>query len=97
MTGAQQAEAGGGRRGIADRRTFDPGINALSIATHILPRPFFLTDATHVDEDREYPGLYARFSELVQNGSSDVDTRPLQLVADAFLRGYRKTTEAFHD
>jgi len=25
---------------------FDPGINALSIATHILPRPFFLTAAT---------------------------------------------------
>jgi len=25
---------------------FDPGINALSIATHILPRPFFLTEAT---------------------------------------------------
>lgn len=25
---------------------FDPGINALSIATHILPRPFFLTTAT---------------------------------------------------
>ena len=25
---------------------FDPGINALSIVTHILPRPFFLTDAT---------------------------------------------------
>jgi D-galactose 1-dehydrogenase len=24
---------------------FDPGINALSIATHILPLPFFLTDA----------------------------------------------------
>lgn len=24
---------------------FDPGINALSIATHILPRPFFLTQA----------------------------------------------------
>ena len=24
---------------------FDPGINALSIATHILPRPFFLQDA----------------------------------------------------
>jgi D-galactose 1-dehydrogenase len=141
---------------------FDPGINALSIATHILPRPFFLTDATltlpenraapiaadmtfvdtagvpismdldwrqtgpqswdiivetdagtlslakggavltlpaatHVDEDREYPGLYARFAELVQGGTSDVDTRPLQLVADAFLRGHRKATEAFHD
>jgi D-galactose 1-dehydrogenase len=25
---------------------FDPGINALSIVTHILPRPFFLTEAT---------------------------------------------------
>jgi D-galactose 1-dehydrogenase len=25
---------------------FDPGINALSIATHILPRPIFLVDAT---------------------------------------------------
>jgi len=25
---------------------FDPGINALSIATHILPRPFYLADAT---------------------------------------------------
>lgn len=25
---------------------FDPGSNALSIATHILPRPFFLTEAT---------------------------------------------------
>jgi len=25
---------------------FDPGINALSIATHILPRPFYLVDAT---------------------------------------------------
>ena len=25
---------------------FDPGINALSIATYILPRPFFLTDGT---------------------------------------------------
>ncbi|WP_267350677.1 Gfo/Idh/MocA family oxidoreductase [Sphingomonas sp. GM_Shp_2] len=25
---------------------FDPGINALSIATHILPRPFFLTEGT---------------------------------------------------
>jgi len=25
---------------------FDPGINALSIVTHVLPRPFFLRDAT---------------------------------------------------
>jgi len=35
---------------------FDPGINALSIATAILPRPFFLTSATlHVPENRQSP------------------------------------------
>ncbi|WP_206240768.1 Gfo/Idh/MocA family protein [Novosphingobium terrae] len=140
---------------------FDPGINALSIATHILPRPFFLKGATltipenrqapiaadlsftdtggapiHMDldwrqtgpqswdiivetdegalklakggavltlpdgsgevhEDEEYPGLYARFATLVQEGRSDVDIAPLRLVADAFLRGKREATEAF--
>ncbi len=34
--------------------------------------------------DREYPGLYRRFAELVQAGGSDAETRPLQLAADAF-------------
>ncbi len=141
---------------------FDPGINALSIATHILPRPFFLKDATlvlpenqaapiaadlhfrdtagaaiHMDldwrqtgpqswdiivetdagtlklsqggavlhlpsgsdhgEDIEYAGLYARFASLIRGGHSDVDTAPLRLVADAFLRGRREATDAFHD
>ena len=141
---------------------FDPGINALSIATHILPRPLFLVDAllefpenreapiaadlqlrdtagapvtmgldwrqtgpqswdievetdagalklaeggavltlpegTHGAADREYPGLYAHFAALVRGGLSDVDADPLRLVADAFLRGRRKTVEAFHD
>jgi D-galactose 1-dehydrogenase len=141
---------------------FDPGINALSIVTHILPRPFFLKDATltlpenraapiaadlhfrdtsgapiHMDldwrqtgpqswdivvetdagtlklsqggavlhlpsgtehgEDVEYPGLYSRFAALIRGGRSDVDTDPLRLVADAFLRGRRETTDAFHD
>ncbi|MEC3912343.1 Gfo/Idh/MocA family oxidoreductase [Sphingobium sp. CR2-8] len=141
---------------------FDPGINALSIVTHILPRPFFLKDATlvlpenraapiaadmmfrdtagapiHMDldwrqtgpqswdivvetdagtlklahggavltlpsgtehgEDVEYAGLYARFATLIRGGRSDVDTSPLRLVADAFLRGRRETTQAFHD
>ncbi|WP_404339568.1 Gfo/Idh/MocA family protein [Sphingomonas sp. MMS12-HWE2-04] len=141
---------------------FDPGINALSIATHILPRPFFLKTAklsipanraapiaadiafrdtlgtpismdldwrqtgpqswditvetdegtlklekggavlhlptgTHTSEDREYPGLYARFAELIRSGRRDVDTAPLRLVADAFLRGDREAVEEFHD
>ncbi len=141
---------------------FDPGINALSIATHILPRPFFLKEATlllpenraapiaadlqfrdtagaliHMDldwrqtgpqswdiivdtdagtlklaqggavltlpsgtehgEDVEYAGLYSRFATLIRGGRSDVDTDPLRLVADAFLRGRRETTHAFYD
>ena len=139
---------------------FDPGINALSIATRILPQPWRVDAATitvpagrqgplkatlgllagavpvsaefdflqtgpqtwdiEVDTDAgtmvlsmggsilhlpgeppreaadaEYPGLYRRFAELVATGESDVDLRPLQLVADAFLIADRTTGEAF--
>ena len=140
---------------------FDPGINALSIATAVLPRPFFLTSAPlHVPENRqspiaaeldfvdtvgtpitavfdflqtgpqswdvevdteagflrlshggarlwidgalvheqpetEYPGLYARFADLVASGGSDVDVSPLRHVADAFLLGRRIVAPAF--
>ena len=45
----------------------------------------------------EYPALYARFAALVGQGRSDVDVRPLQLVADAFLCGTRRIVEAFFD
>ena len=38
----------------------------------------------------EYPRLYQRFAELVDAGKSDVDWRPFQLVADAFLIGERR-------
>ncbi len=35
---------------------FDPGINALSIVTHILPRPLFITAATlEFPENRDAP------------------------------------------
>ncbi|WP_083500390.1 Gfo/Idh/MocA family protein [Sphingomonas endophytica] len=143
---------------------FDPGINALSIATRILPKPFFVetaeldvpsnraapiaarvafrdTAGTAIDIDLdfrqegpqhwdievrtdagtlllskggsvltidgkealshdgdlhgEYPGLYARFAEIVRAGESDVDVSPLRLVADAFLRGRHVTVEPF--
>jgi D-galactose 1-dehydrogenase/L-arabinose 1- dehydrogenase len=139
---------------------FDPGINALSIATKILPEPWRVDNATiavpagrqgplkatlgmlagavpvsaefdflqtgpqtwdiEVDTDAgtmvlsmggsilrlpgeqpreaadaEYPGLYRRFAELVATGKSDVDLRPLQLVADAFLIAERTTGDAF--
>ncbi len=142
---------------------FDPGINALSILTRILPQPLALTAARLVfpanrqapiaaeltlgdgagltveaafdwrqtgpqtwdieietdagpvklaeggsrliaedgaemaGEDREYPGLYARFAHLIAAGKSDVDTSPLQIVADAFLLGRREETDAFED
>ncbi len=38
----------------------------------------------------EYPRLYQRFAELVYAGKSEVDWRPFQLVADAFLIGERR-------
>ncbi|TGX55194.1 Gfo/Idh/MocA family oxidoreductase [Sphingomonas gei] len=139
---------------------FDPGINALSIATKILPDPLlldsgwmdvpegggsplaaelkmrsgnasvdvvldFLQTGTQtwdieVDTDtgtlrlgmggsilhlpgeeqqkapdREYPRLYARFAELVAAGESDVDVRPLQIVADAFMMAERRIMAPF--
>lgn len=142
---------------------FDPGINALSIMTRILPRPAFLTAAdltfpenrdapiaaslsfrdrggmpvraefdwrqtgkqswdirAETDQglmvlseggaklsvgdsirvsghDEEYPSLYRRFAEIIAEGTSDADLSPLTHVADAFMLGKRRITEAFHD
>ncbi|BBQ02232.1 dehydrogenase (plasmid) [Burkholderia sp. SFA1] len=45
--------------------------------------------------EREYPALYERFHELVATKQSDVDVRPLALVADAFLTGRPIETEPF--
>ncbi|ONR62526.1 galactose 1-dehydrogenase, partial [Burkholderia cenocepacia] len=140
---------------------FDPGINALSIVTRILPRELVLREATlivpsdvqtpiaaeldcadtdgvpvraefdwrhgpveqweiavdtadgvlaisrggaqlsiagepvEIGPEREYPALYAHFHALIARGESDVDVRPLRLVADAFLFGRRVQTDAF--
>ena len=138
---------------------FDPGINALSIATTILPDPItveaadlgvpsnrespltaslrmrsgcapvsaefdFLhqgqqqwdilvdtdagrlslreggrmleVDGSIVDgTDQEYPRLYARFATLIETRQSDVDARPLRLVADTFLLASRHGTPEF--
>ncbi len=43
----------------------------------------------------EYPALYRQFAGLVAAGASDVDLRPLELVADAFMIGERRETAAF--
>lgn len=139
---------------------FDPGINALSIATRILPQSLTVLGATmdvpanracpiaasvtfrtgdalvdakfdflqtgeqtwHIEvetdagllrltegggklelpgqrglsgSNEEYPRLYRDFAGLMRRGESDVDLRPIQLVADAFLVADRSVTEAF--
>src|SRR4249920_2369966 len=42
----------------------------------------------------EYPRLYSRFAGLCAAGESEVDWRPFQLVADAFLVGERRIVAA---
>jgi D-galactose 1-dehydrogenase len=140
---------------------FDPGINALSILTAIMPEPIRLIEATlripsnraapiaadltmktasgvaisatfdflqtgpqlwdiiieagneslhlghggnkllidgtarDVGSEAEYPSMYRHFIDLVRAGKSDVDVTPLQLVADAFLRGRMIATDPF--
>ena len=55
-------------------------------------------DRQHVDAAKaEYLALYRRFRELAASGECDVDLAPLQLVADAFLLGRRRTVEPFED
>ncbi len=71
----------------------DAGTLKLSNGGAVLSLP----SGTEHSEDHEYPGLYGRFGTLIRGGRSDVDTDPLRLVADAFLRGRREITEAFHD
>ena len=138
---------------------FDPGINALSIATAIFPGPLFVSEATlsfpedaqtavaaeidfaspvadgrlHCSLDwrrsegeewtitirtadstevrltdgggklliegvgqeghglGEYPDIYRKFVELIDERRSDVDVAPLRLVADCLLLGSRET------
>ena len=45
----------------------------------------------------EYPDIYRRFVDLIDRRRSDVDIRPLQMVADCLLVGSRKTVEPAPD
>ncbi|MGB2200168.1 MAG: Gfo/Idh/MocA family protein [Pseudooceanicola atlanticus] len=45
----------------------------------------------------EYDGLYARFADLLATTSSEVDLRPMVLVADAFTLGKRLDAPEFID
>ncbi|MEM9055292.1 MAG: Gfo/Idh/MocA family oxidoreductase [Pseudomonadota bacterium] len=51
----------------------------------------------HEAPEQEYRGLYDRFSALLYDGVSEMDLRPLQLVADAFLIAERRPAAPFHD
>lgn len=52
-------------------------------------------NAMPVRQQGEYPALYARFANLIRSASSDVDIRPLELVADAILAGTRRGAAPF--
>jgi len=54
-------------------------------------------DLRSTDADAEYPDLYRQMASLIDAGASDVDLRPLELVADAFMIGARREAEAFTD
>jgi D-galactose 1-dehydrogenase/L-arabinose 1- dehydrogenase len=47
------------------------------------------------DRRGEYERLYERFAQLCATNRSEVDWRPMQLVADAFLVGEREIVEPF--
>lgn len=50
--------------------------------------------ATGVDPG-EYPSIYGHFADLIDERRSDVDVRPLRLVADAYLIGRHLKVEPF--
>lgn len=51
--------------------------------------------AVELVETGEYAGLYGHFAALIAAGQSDCDLLPLELVADALLRGHHEPTAAF--
>jgi D-galactose 1-dehydrogenase len=47
-----------------------------------------LDGTTLIDEENfEYPRIYDRFADLIDSGQSDLDERPLAVVADCYLIG----------
>jgi predicted dehydrogenase len=70
----------------------DHGMLQLSQGGSILRLP---GEPERTAPDREYPALYAKFAELIAKRTSDVDVRPMRLVADAFLVAERRQVTAF--
>lgn len=70
----------------------DAGTLKLSMGGAVLELP---GQAPDQGPDREYATLYGHFADLIEQRRSDVDVRPLRLVADAFLIGDRTPIDAF--
>lgn len=47
-------------------------------------------------ESQEYSRLYAKFARLIESGEREMDIRPLELVADAFLLAKQNPAPEFH-
>jgi D-galactose 1-dehydrogenase/L-arabinose 1- dehydrogenase len=50
-----------------------------------------------IDVSLDFRSIYRAFAQLIASGRSDVDARPLQLVADIFLIGKQITVASFED
>ncbi len=64
--------------------------------THGGTRLFIDGQADISDSDQEYRHIYRRFHALMSKSESDVDARPLHIVADGMLMGERRVTAAFN-
>ncbi len=52
-------------------------------------------EETRQDRNSEYADIYRRFATLIVEGRSEIDVRPLRLVADAFLLAKHSIVEPF--
>ncbi|HUD30186.1 MAG TPA: Gfo/Idh/MocA family oxidoreductase [Novosphingobium sp.] len=70
----------------------DAGTLRLTQGGSVIQRP---GEAERTEPDLEYARLYEHFAHLCAERASDVDLRPLRLVADAFLIADRRVVEPF--
>ncbi|WCT79329.1 Gfo/Idh/MocA family protein [Novosphingobium humi] len=70
----------------------DAGLLQLTQGGHSLTIAGELQERT---PEAEYPRCYARFARLIDEGQSDMDSRPLALVADAMMLGNRHPLPPF--
>lgn len=66
------------------------------VLTHGGTKLFIDGKPEHAEADQEYRHIYRKFAKLIETRKSDIDARPLHIVADAMLLGTRRVTDAFH-